>query len=77
MKTNILLVMALAILVSCKKEKPTPTTPPPAIEEGGAETVSFSGYTWKVTSSGDETQGPGPNFLAEKTPGLIKKAIYT
>jgi hypothetical protein len=70
MKTRILIVMAMAILLSCKKDKPTPSTPP--IKEGGAETVIFSGYTWKVTSSGDETQGPGPNIFSRKNAWVDK-----
>jgi hypothetical protein len=66
MKTRIFMIMTMAVLMACTKDKQS--TPAPSLaSQPGAATVSFSGYTWKVTSSGTETQGPGPNHFSRNS----------
>src|SRR5262245_44168916 len=39
----------------------------PAAADAATRTLSFSGYTWNVKSSGKSKVGPGPNYFSDST----------
>lgn len=64
MKNLLPLALACASLMACKKDATSNKTNGNSTNtEPRAVTLSFSGYTWTVTSSGTATQGPGPNHF--------------
>ena len=76
MKKLLLAALACTSLFSCQKDavssadNGTVTSAKPATTAAKATpltaltTLTFSGYTWTVTSSGTGTQGPGPNHFS-------------
>ena len=54
--------VTLAILfaiASCSAREPEFVIP------DGARVISFSGYDWVVSASGEEKAGPGPNYFSD------------
>ncbi|SEW35850.1 hypothetical protein SAMN05428988_4403 [Chitinophaga sp. YR573] len=68
MKKHLLAALTCASLFSCQKEAVVSTvnetSPTTNVSARALTTLSFSGYTWIVTSSGTDTQGPGPNHFS-------------
>lgn len=68
MKKSLLIILAVSVFAcksSLEKEITDPTVPapnPPVV----INTISFSGYNWKVKNSGTDTYGPGPNYWDKK-----------
>lgn len=63
MKKLIYLFSYVLLILSCNKSKASDikTANNKAPQDTASNTISFSGYTWIVKTSGDEKTGPGPN----------------
>ena len=49
----------LFTIASCSGKEPEFVIP------DGARVISFSGYEWVVSTSGEEKAGPGPNYFSD------------
>lgn len=69
MKKILIIAFACTGLFACKKDAANKQASPAVTAAvkpttQSVTTLSFSGYTWNVTSSGTGTQGPGPNHFS-------------
>jgi hypothetical protein len=56
---RIVFVMLVLALAGCSGQEPEFVIP------DGARVISFSGYDWVVSTSGEEKGGPGPNYFSD------------